>query len=550
MESVSENPNISGQSIEDPSLVRVLNELGRSINLVTTYGKNHPAAKNALEATIQALNDLFTTRRKMIIGCFNGLMTIDEQLVQTSGTLQKSLERRLSRLRITGLKIARGLTAEELIQLTELLAANDAESFERSLGHSGISHIETEKTSYQAVREGQTVANESDLAGIGGDGILILDDHDHSDSPAGDGVHVEQIVAFLKGDVEADDPETGKALNKAATEPDRLARMLMESVSIRQSASELAGESLNDIILGCLRRTYEGLRKQKAYQSSEGKADLKKSLLMLEESILQRMRELAGEEDPELDRQIVQAIRQMDESLSFEIAAAQYMEHQEAIERSKEQLHQFIQSQGADVAETLLRGSDFPGSDWRRIVLESGNKASRTPGPSLGDGLSTLTEVFEKLESLMRTKNAEGTQVKDLLGQANHNLDDTLDNTREKLAALSQQIKDGNATTIGGKAHRMSRTELLAALSEVAQELMQPLTAINASLEMMMNGYVGTISEEQKDMLRLASNSGEHLKFLMNMLIDIVGCPANKGVDNRYHTTSDQVIAMQNKLAG
>ena len=553
MESVSENLNTSDRSIEDPALIRVLNELGRSINLVTTYGKKHPAAKAALEGTITALNELFATRRKIIIGAFNGVMTIDEQMVQTSGTLQKSLERRLSRLRITGLKIARGLTSDELIQLAELLAANDAEAFERSLGHSGISHIETEKTSYQAVREGQTVANESDLAGADSSGFLILEDEDHTESsPAtsGAGIHVEQIVAFLKGDVEADDPTTGQALNEAATDPDRLARMLMESVAIRQSASELAGESLNDIILGCLRRTYDGLRKQPAYQSSEGKADLKKSLLMLEESILQRMRELAGEEDPEMDRQIVQAIRHMDESLSFEIAAAQYMEHQEAIERSKDQLHQFIQSQGADVAETLLQGSDFPGSDWRRIVLESGNKASRTAGPSLGDGLNTLTEVFEKLESLMRTKNAEGTQVKDLLGQATHNLDDTLDNTREKLAALSMQIKDGNATTIGGQAHRMSRTELLAALSEVAQELMQPLTAINASLEMMMNGYVGIISEEQKDMLHLASNSGEHLKFLMNMLIDIVGCPANKGVDNRYHTTSDQVIAMRSKLAG
>jgi hypothetical protein len=91
----------------------------------------------------------------------------------------------------------------------------------------------------------------------------------------------------------------------------------------------------------------------------------------------------------------------------------------------------------------------------------------------------------------------------------------------------------------------MSRSELLASLAEVAQELMQPLTAINASLEMMLHGYVGEISEDQQDLLTLASNSGEHLKYLMDMLIEIVGCPINKGVDDRFHTTSEQVQLMK-----
>jgi hypothetical protein len=56
---------------------------------------------------------------------------------------------------------------------------------------------------------------------------------------------------------------------------------------------------------------------------------------------------------------------------------------------------------------------------------------------------------------------------------------------------------------------------------------------------------VGDITEEQADLLGLASNSGEHLKYLMRELIEIVGCPTNKGVDSRFHTTSDEVILMQ-----
>jgi hypothetical protein len=256
------------------------------------------------------------------------------------------------------------------------------------------------------------------------------------------------------------------------------------------------------------------------------------------------MRGLAGEDDPELDREIVQAVREMDDELSFEVAAAQYMEHRDAIQQSRQQLKDFIESQGTEAAEALLADSGFPGNDWRKIVIDSG-KSGAGAGEALSSGLDTLTTVFDKLEKLMKSDTANGSQVKDLLGLANDNLDDTIDNTRGKLEALSQQIKDGEAATIGGQARSMSREELLEALSEVAQELMQPLTAVNASVEMMLHGYVGSITDEQQDLLRLAANSGEHLKFLMDMLIDIVGCPTNKGIDSRFHTTSEQVVLMQ-----
>lgn len=91
----------------------------------------------------------------------------------------------------------------------------------------------------------------------------------------------------------------------------------------------------------------------------------------------------------------------------------------------------------------------------------------------------------------------------------------------------------------------MNRKELLSSISEVAQELMQPLTAINASLEMMLHGYVGQVTNDQRDMLTLAYNSGEHLKHLMDDLVSIVGYPTNKGVDHRFHTTSEEVLLMK-----
>ena len=147
----------------------------------------------------------------------------------------------------------------------------------------------------------------------------------------------------------------------------------------------------------------------------------------------------------------------------------------------------------------------------------------------------------------MKSDETDGRQVKDLLGLANDNLDDTLYSTREKLGALSKQLDDTG--TIGGQGKEMSRKELLSSIAEISQELMQPLTAISASLEMMIGGYVGELNDEQHSMLSIANNSGEHLTFLMKELIEIVGCPTNKGVDDRFHTTSEQVILME-KRAG
>ena len=270
-------------------------------------------------------------------------------------------------------------------------------------------------------------------------------------------------------------------------------------------------------------------------------ANLKKALSLLEGSMLEKMRAIAGESDPKTDRQIVQAIREMDENLGFELAASQYMEHRNALAENKLQMEEYVRTKGVEVAGDLLENSGFPPSDWRHIVVDSRSTDSQSaPRPPAISGLKNLTSVFEKLGRLMKAEKTDENQVKELLGEATNNLDDTIYTTKEKLQVLSKQLEDTG--TIGGQAQEMSRKELLSSIAEITQELMQPMTAISASLEMMMGGYAGTINLEQRGMLDIASNSGAHLAFLMNELIEIVGCPANKGVDERFHTTSEQVV--------
>jgi hypothetical protein len=214
--------------LDDAVLQNALTELGRTINIITTYGKNHPAVNHAAESCLASMDRLFDARKKVIVGAFNGMLSVDEVPVLANGTLLKSLERRLSRLRITGLKLSRGISHDELLQLADLLSSKEAEDFQTGMGRAGLSHISSADTRFEAVREGQSVANDSDLAGMGGGGVLVLEDDSGTGGGSGDmsgdasgSVHVEQIVAFLKGDVELDD-EMGAELsdfpaNRSAT---------------------------------------------------------------------------------------------------------------------------------------------------------------------------------------------------------------------------------------------------------------------------------------------------------------------------------------------
>ncbi len=554
MQSEKTNRDKTFQPIEDKSLVNALNALGRSVNIISTYGNHHPAFLQAISAALVSIQTLFITRKKINLGAFNGVMTIDGSPINASGILLRSLERHLIRLRITGLRIAQGISKEELTKLIELLANNESEDFSIEINQAGLSHITTETTHYQAVHENQTIANKSDLIGAGGNGILVLEDDlsgsgssDGSDSNGsgseGSSVHVEQIVAFLQGDLDIDDDHVSEELTELASDPAKLGQIIMESVAIRQQASELNGESLSDVILGCLRRTYDGLRKQPAFKTTEGVADLKKALLLLEENILEKMRNIAGDSDPEIDRQIVQAIREMDENLGFELAANQYVEHREALKETEQQLKNYVRINGLDVAEELISNTELPRSDWHRIVVDNRTSDHKDSPPPIAAGLNTLATVFEKLDRLMKTEAPDGSQVKELLGQACNDLDGSTDSTKEKLELLSKQLEDTG--TIGGQGKEMSRKELLSSIAEISQELMQPLTAISASLEMILGGYVGEVNLEQRNMLDIAKNSGTHLTFLMKELIKIVGCPANKGIDERFHISSEKVVLLE-----
>lgn len=545
---------VKSTAVHNPRLDAALQSLGKILNIFSVYGENHPAARVALEESYASFKRLFEECAAISLGATHGVLTVDGRPVAVKGVLKKGLEKRLVNLNITGLKIRGGISFSEFKQLIYMLNQGEESSFKKALSESGLAHVGSEETTYQAVRaDEKVVSNGSGSSKLAGMGDEIAAYFEAQQQAACAGVQVDQIVAFLKGDV-GESKQVMADVADVANDPNKLAELIMESTAVRQSTSTLEGETLADVVLGCLRKTYDSLKIQPGNQGEKGPENIKKAMLLLERSILDRMRSYFGATDPAKDAGIKRALRSMNEDMELELVAASFMDQRDAVRKSTDKIVRYIKDRGEVEASEHLKGADFTPVEWRKLVVQSKRTGSgRGSGSGEGDSefslsanLGTLGMVLEKLEALMRTDNPADRVVTQLVDAAQAQLSSMTETTEKKIVSLTDYLKDDepDATTIEGTARSMRASDLLAALAEIAQELAQPLTVINTSLEMVIHGYVGAVTDEQKGLLKLATGSGEHMHYLMDQLQNIVGFPTNLGVDKRFAGTLNDFVEL------
>ena len=68
-------------------------------------------------------------------------------------------------------------------------------------------------------------------------------------------------------------------------------------------------------------------------------------------------------------------------------------------------------------------------------------------------------------------------------------------------------------------------------LAEIVQELCQPLSVINCSIEMIKSSHLGAVSDSQLEILNLASTSGDRVKLLVDKLLELSGLPTTMTPD-------------------
>jgi hypothetical protein len=533
----------------DSAIDSILQVLGRVLNVAAVYGEKHQVTLNMLDEAYAAFEEFFSTRADISLGAFQGSMTVDGRPIHVVGALKKGLEKRLINLNVTALKISSGISRDEFGQLVDMLNQGEEEAFKKALAAAGMTHVGSEDTTYQPVRKNEKVVAVAEKKSL----LKGMDDEinayfEAQQRASNSGAQVEQIVAFLKGDIGGGN-EVKSALADAINDPSKLAELILESTAVRQSSQILQGETLADVVLGCLRKTYDSLKIQPDYQGEKGQESLKKAMLLLERSVLDRMRSYFGAANPAQDERIKKAVRSMNEDMELEMLAASFMGQRDAVRKSTEKIVSYIKERGVDQAKAQLGAADLTPAEWRKMVVQS-KRQDHSGGDdaefSLGANLGTLGMVLEKLEALMRTEQPSQSEVAGLIEKAQANVSGLTEYTEKKINSLSEIIQGEvpEEKTVGGSAINMRASDLLATLAEIAQELAQPLTAINTSLEMVLNGYVGEVSDEQKSLLTLANGSGEHMHYLMDQLQAIVGYPTNLGIDKRFSGKSADFVEL------
>ncbi len=526
---------------------KALSAIGKALSTYSIYGLNHPIFEQTSQTAFQLFSSFLDDHKVLKIGTAGGRLVVDDLPVEEVNPLIKGLERKITALGITNLMLRRGLTLSEFMKLIELLHQANEDKLKQAINSPEINNISSDDAmEYRLVHKGHhDEESDSSSAFPSGTKTDAPPAGKEAESSTPDtSINVEQIVAFMKGDIGADNPEIEKEVSKLASDPEKLGQMILESVVMRQSVQSLSDtESMGDIVLGCLRKTFDSLKDIDVFQKRGGKASMKKALLMLESSILERIRKVTGKADPELDKKIVKAIKNMKMDIDVESALAKYVEQTAALQRSQEKICNYIDKRGIADIRDARNAEEILESEWRQITVGSTRKKHGIgPGTSgsgiegLSGSMDSLAIILGELNTMIR-RNDQHEGIGELLEQVEKDVAGITVRTEKKINELGDKIfaDEAGKTTVEGSASRMTVAQLLGDIAEITQELIQPLTSIDAVLEMMLSGYVGDIPKEQRDLLTLAAGSGDHLGYLMEQLKQIVGMPRTLKTDPRFH---------------
>lgn len=180
---------------------------------------------------------------------------------------------------------------------------------------------------------------------------------------------------------------------------------------------------------------------------------------------------------------------------------------------------------------------------WER---DFGMKAAEPePQPPAVSPRSVRQERAAALAALLRDTAALLEQEGALSDEAQHQkvlsaitrIRDTLvkstAESERQIASLADQVDDDRQTIASiesaakrrGIGLKISRAELVERYAELNQEIVQPLTVSTGVIDLLHSGKSGPLTESQRDLLKLASDSVERVNQLVAYMSRIAGLP-------------------------
>ncbi|MFH1029389.1 MAG: hypothetical protein V1791_15425 [Pseudomonadota bacterium] len=519
-----------------------LKAMGQALNCGAFYGLSHKITASSLTESYALLTAVVAKHPRINLTVADGELLVEGQPVDGKNPFIRILTDKLKALGITGFSLLLGMSQTEFERLMNLLMSTrsleQGTGFADLISQHNLEHVQSERVRIELVKETQAVIEkESEVK----EGAAVLSAH-----------AVEQIMAFLKGDAEPSD-QILKDLTTIASDAERLANLIMEAAAIRQRAEAIAeGESLADIVVGCLRRTFDGLIREPAARTKKGKVTLKKIMRLLEKKVLDRLHALAQEADPVLDQAVTDTVEEMISDLEVDTLAAEYARKREALERAERRVLKYIRAHGdeASAAEELkerLAGAGMTPAGWRELVIKSERAGDGGFVGMSADPLSlgVLAMLLSELDTMMAgvaNPHALGAKLVEIGQKAQEAAQVTQQHIEELGKVVEAETLTVGETEDEQAKSRLSRPAMMDILAEIAQELVQFLSAIDCAVHMTLEGLIGPINQDQREVLGVASDCGNRLAGLLKRLTQIVGLPKS------LHPDKDQIYSGHPKL--
>ena len=508
------------------AVLELVRHLGQIMSNTSLYGSQHKVTQQAINKGFEFLNGFFQKWERVSFSLAENSLLADGRQVEMKTNLLAALLKQLSAIEVGSFSLNRGMSIEDFTKLMELLNTHPDKmkamgSFSSALAQSGVSsHVQAKSVVYQLVTEEDVVVNkgelETALSGAGGAG---------GDGGEGSGKKsVEEIIAFLKGTA----GEMSMDIEQAAADTHQLADLILKAAEVSPEKADLdGGETLGDIVVGCLRRAYQSMLRDPASKTQQGKKTIAKTLMLLQEDILKGLHDLAGPASDEIAEMVAEAVDEMNNELQVDALASDYVKKRKGIETTEKKILRFMKSTSKDnpeaseaLKEKLIEGG-LDAQDWQQLLVKSAEAAIAKAGggvagaEALGSLLSQMNSLFDP-KKIAAGKEPEAEQVDRLVTQLEQEVATVTAEAEQKLDQLAKRLRDRP---------EMSRAAMLAMLAEIGQEICQPLSVVNCAIDMMRRKALGPVSPQQEEMLALASESGARLETLANKVIEISGVP-------------------------
>lgn len=513
------------------------------MDTIKHYWLSPTDAESALNETFAILGGILETCPRVSFRVIGGALSVNGKPIEESSQAIKTFVDQMTDLGIDNFAIEEKIAVEELHRFHEIVTMlpdqfRNPDGLKGHLDKHGIKHITCKKMIYKELVDGEITVSEKLLRQRGPGG----------GEGEGEGPGSGGILAFLKGDISLSDDKAAAAAREAASDPAKMAELILKASVIQaKEASVDGGETLGDFVVGCLRRTYQAITEDPAFETQRGKKKAVRDLVILEEEILNRMRDMKDPPCSAADiESITSATEEITEEVQIDAIADDYVDKITAGHEAEAKLIEFMKAGEAKgfteaALKQKLEEHGLTSSGWHDLVIKSGiGRGTGADGAGGGGsgGISHILEAINHLDVLLDkmekefdrvTKSAQEQNAKEmvtLLQNVSGDIRKLTSGTGAKIQSLIAGLQQDaaivsiveDAVRKSGKKLSVSRSQILETISDIVREITEPLELIRTSLDMMNSKVFDSNPEMQANVAKVMLENADIAKALLENL--------------------------------